>query len=153
MSAQNKKNIIPPTLPPTSPILNANSCKFSPIILIGCLFIAVFELKLWQGKGLITMQNAINHHATGVTVSGSKCIVKEFPVERQLTPSNSPRQVTSYSQLSTSLCHKNFLSFILPFFDTRPKLKVKNILLSFINSKICFKKYIQFCSLTFVRLK
>ena len=38
------------------------------------------------------MQNAINHHATGVTVSGSKCIVKEFPVERQLTPSNSPRQ-------------------------------------------------------------
>ena len=99
------------------PILNANSCKFSPIILIGCLFIAVFELKLWQGKGLITMQNAINHHATGVTVSGSKCIVKEFPVERQLTPSNSPR-VTSYSQLSTSLCHKNFLSFILPFFLT-----------------------------------
>ena len=125
MSAQNKKNIIPPILPPTSPILNANSCKFSPIILIGCLFIAVFELKLWQGKGLITMQNAINHHATGVTVSGSKCIVKEFPVERQLTPSNSPRLSDIILPTLHLLVSQKFLiNYITIFFNTRPKLEI-----------------------------
>ena len=125
MSALNKKNIIPPTLPPTSPILNANSCKFSPIILIGCLFIAVFELKLWQGKGLITLQNAINHHATGVTVSGSKCIVKEFPAERQLTPSNSPRQGDIIlPTLHLVVSQKFLINYITIFFNTRPKLEI-----------------------------